>query len=228
MCIVHCARYRAYTPGGFDTLAAAARLPVLAACGAVSDGRRPKQVWNGALFSLEHAWLGLRPPLRLQDIQVHYLQVHELADEEEDKGACSTTSAERGNGCSETRESPCILRSNGSWRADILRARLWALLVIFVEHTPSCVLIHYRSYWPVSFARPSITFWQRCAPPYGATHSDSVVCCYMGLRHARRSPPPGRPAPRPQLSKAAPHAISPHQRNAVASGKCRNSIRVAL
>ena len=39
------ARYRAYTPGGFDALAAAARLPVLAACGALSDGRRPKQMW---------------------------------------------------------------------------------------------------------------------------------------------------------------------------------------
>ena len=45
LCIVHCARYRAYTPGGFDALAAAARLPVLAACGALSDGRRPKQMW---------------------------------------------------------------------------------------------------------------------------------------------------------------------------------------
>ena len=101
VCIVHRARYRAYTPGGFDTLAAAARLPVLAARGAVSDGRRPKQMWNGARSSLEHAWL--RPPLRLQDVQVHYLQVHELADEEE--RACSTTSAERGNGCSE-REPP--------------------------------------------------------------------------------------------------------------------------
>ena len=82
----------------------------------------------------------------------------------------------------------------------------------------------------VGFVREqsSITFWQRCSAVRTAPHSDSVVWLHVTTsRAAIAAGKSGATATAKHVSKAAPHAISP-KRNAVASGKCRNSIRVAF